>query len=307
MRFSAAIDAVDRHDPPPGPDGAENALGQVTHELPHAPILLEMNVQQRAKRNPSPDAGRYCLTGSVGNYCLVTCGLRIYRLSITTVIDKDVGMSISSSESSRPAGGRMAVSRSTRADLVATLGVGVVAAAYVLTVLVLRLIEILGGTGITVPVQFAPVETLVPGPDSGAPVSIDEGLVVVSDLPIATFISVLLAEVLPAVAALIVIGCAVVVFRRLWHGEAFAPGTARLVTISSFAILGGWVASFVFGTMASIGALTVALGANAPDDGSWLFAAHVDWLPFLASMALGGLAILTRNGEKLRADTEGLI
>lgn len=216
-------------------------------------------------------------------------------------------MSTSSSESSRPAGGRMAVSRSTRADLVATLGVGVVAAVYVLTVLVLRLMEILGGTGITVPVQFAPVQTLVPGPASGAPVRINEGLVVVSDLPIATFISVLLAEVLPAVAGLIVIGCAVVVFRRLWHGDAFAPGTARLVTISSFAILGGWVASFAFGTMASIGALTVALGASAPDDGSWLFAAHVDWLPFLAAMALGGLAILTRNGERLRADTEGLI
>ena len=216
-------------------------------------------------------------------------------------------MSTSSSKSFQPSGEGMPVFRSTRADLVANLGVGVVAAVYVLTVLILRLIEIFGGAGITVPVQFAPVETLVPAPDSGAPVRIDEGLVVVSDLPIATFISVLLAEMLPAIAALIVIGCAVIVLRRLWHGNAFAPGTTRLVTISSFAILGGWVASIVFGTMASNGALTVALGTNAPADGSWQFAVHIDWLPFLAAMALGGLAILTRTGERLRTDSEGLV
>lgn len=216
-------------------------------------------------------------------------------------------MSASSGKSFQPRGEGIPVSRSTRADLVATLGVAVVAAAYVLIVLVFRLIEIFGVNGVTVPVQFAPVETLVPGPDSGAPVMIDEGLVVVTDLPIATFISVLLAEVLPAVAALIVIGCAVVIFRRLWHGNAFAPGTTRLVTISSFAILGGWAASIVFGTMASNGALAVALGTDAPDDGSWQFAVHIDWLPFLAAMALGGLAILTRTGERLRTDSEGLI
>jgi hypothetical protein len=192
-------------------------------------------------------------------------------------------------------------SRSTRNDLWLTLTVGAVAAVYVLGSLIVRLVEILGGGDIAVPVRFAPADLSI-GSSSTATISVDEGVVRVSELPAATFASVLLAAILPAVASLIVIGCSIAVFRRVLNGNPFAPGTAKLVTISSFAILGGWIASGLFDTMASNGALAVV----APESDT-MTALHVSWLPFLAAMAVAALAVLIRSGEKMRADTEGLV
>jgi hypothetical protein len=192
-------------------------------------------------------------------------------------------------------------SRSTRSDLWLTLTVGAAAAVYVLVMLVFRLVEIFGGEDIAVPVRFAPADLAIES-SSTATISVDEGVVRVSELPVATFVSVVLAAVLPAAASLVVIGCALVVFRRVLDGNPFAPGTARLVTISAFAILGGWMASGLFDTMSSNGALAVA----APENDT-MTAIQISWLPFLAAMAVAALAVLMRSGEKMRADTEWLV
>jgi hypothetical protein len=192
-------------------------------------------------------------------------------------------------------------SRSTRNDLWLTLTVGTIAAVYVLVALVVRLVEIFGGGDIAVPVHFAPTDLAI-GSSSTATISVDEGVVRVSELPVATFVSVVLAAVLPAAASLVVIGCALVVFRRVLDGNPFASGTARLVTISAFAILGGWIASGLFDTMSSNGALAVA----APENDT-MAAIQVSWLPVLVAVAVAALATLMRSGEKMRADTEGLV
>ena len=192
-------------------------------------------------------------------------------------------------------------SRSTRNDLWLTLTVGAIAAVYVLVTLVFRLVEIFGGGDIAVPVRFAPTDVAI-GAASTAAVSVEEGVVRVSELPVATFLSVLLAAVLPTVASLVVIGCGMVVFRRVLEGDAFAPGTAKLVTISAFAIAGGWATSLLFDTMASNGALAIAVPGN---DATVAF--QVSWLPVLVATAVAALAILIRSGEKMRADTDGLV
>ncbi|MGK9148992.1 hypothetical protein KXS11_15280 [Plantibacter flavus] len=190
--------------------------------------------------------------------------------------------------------------RSQRADLITVLVVAIVAAVGVVVSLVLRLLDIFGTGGVTVPVQFAPFEATQPG--GGATVRVGEGTVVVSDLPFATFASVVLAAVIPAVASLVVIGCALWFFRRMLRGDAFAPGNARLLTVASFGILAAWISDSWFGTMASNGALAVASG-----DAFSGIAVEVSWLPVLAAMAVGGLAIAFRSGERLRADTDGLV
>lgn len=192
--------------------------------------------------------------------------------------------------------------RSQRADLAAVLTTIGIAAVVVVVTLVVRLVEIFGSDGIRVPVQFVGLTAPIPDGVAGAVVDVSDGVVVVSDLPIATFASVVLAAVLPAVASLIVIVCAALVFRRLWRGDAFAPGTARLVTIASFVILGGCFTTSLFGTMASNGAL-----ALLTEDGDFSVTFQVPWLPVLAAMALAGLAIAFRAGERLRADTDGLV
>lgn len=192
-------------------------------------------------------------------------------------------------------------SRSTRSDMWATLTVGAIAAAYVLVTLVLRLVDIFGGGDIAVPVRFAPTDVTIDAASTTA-ISVDEGVVRVSELPVATFASVLLAAVLPAVASLIVIGCAMVVFRRVLDGNAFAPGTARLLSVSAFTILGGWAATGLFDMMSSNGALAIV----APDNNS-LATFQISWLPFLAAMAVAALGVLVRSGEKMRADTDGLV
>lgn len=192
--------------------------------------------------------------------------------------------------------------RSARADLFTMLGVAIVAAIFIVVTLVVRLMDIFGPDGITVPVFFSPVDTALPETGGAATVRVDEGYVVVSGLPFATFASVLLAAVLPAIASLVVVVCSLRFFRRLLRGEPFAPGNARLLSIASIAILCAWAAELFFGTMASNGALAVA--SDRAFEG---VAFQISWLPFLAAMAVGGLAIAFRAGERLRADTEGLV
>ena len=210
-------------------------------------------------------------------------------------------MTSTTPETSRGGGGRR---RSDRADLVTTLSVGVAAAGVTVVLLIVRLVEIFAGERIDVPVAFAPTTARVPGPD-GATATVDTGTVSVGSLPPATFASVVLAEVVPAVAALVVIACAVALVRRLLAGRAFAPGTARLLTLSSFAILIGWVAASLFGTMASTGALAAASPTGV--DATVSSAIHVSWLPLLAAMAVGALAMAFRSGEKLQVDSDGLV
>lgn len=192
--------------------------------------------------------------------------------------------------------------RSTRNDLVSVLGAAVVAAGAVVVMLVLRLLDVFGTDGTRVPVFFDAVDTVLPGAAGADSFTIDQGSVVVADLPVATFVCVLLAAILPAIANLVVIVCAFRFFRRLLRGDAFAPGNARLLSIASIAILCGWIADTWFGTMASNGALAVAT------DGAVEGTPYpLTWIPFFVAMAVGGLAIAFRAGERLRADTEGLI
>lgn len=194
------------------------------------------------------------------------------------------------------------VTRSARSDLRAAVGLGLVAAVVVVVALVMRLVEIVGDDGVAVPVRFEEAVVAVPGTTASTPVTADAGSVVVDGLPPATFASVVLAAVLPSLAALVVIACAVLVFRRVLRGDGFARGTARLVSTASFAVLGGWVAGGLLDTMASNGAL--ALATDRAGEGVVF---SVSWLPFLAAMALAGLAVLVRSGERLRDDADGLV
>lgn len=190
--------------------------------------------------------------------------------------------------------------RSNRNDLVSVLGAAVVAAGIVVVTLVLRLLDVFGADGTRVPVFFDAVDAALPG--AAGPVSVDQGVVVVADLPVVTFVCVLLAAVLPAIANLVVVVCGFRFFRRLLRGDAFAPGNARLLSIASIAILCGWIADTWFGTMASNGALAVAT------DGAVEGTPYpLTWIPVFVAMAVGGLAIAFRAGERLRADTDGLV
>ncbi|SKC71082.1 DUF2975 domain-containing protein [Plantibacter cousiniae (nom. nud.)] len=192
--------------------------------------------------------------------------------------------------------------RSNRNDLVSVLGAAVVAAGAVVVTLVLRLLDVFGTDGTRVPVFFDAVDAVLPGAAGVGSFTIDQGSVVVADLPVVTFVCVLLAAILPAIANLVVIVCAFRFFRRLLRGDAFAPGNARLLSIASIAILCGWIADTWFGTMASNGALAAAT------DGAVEGTPYpLTWIPFFVAMAVGGLAIAFRAGERLRADTEGLV
>ena len=122
-----------------------------------------------------------------------------------------------------------------------------------------------------VAVFFDAVDAVLPGAAGAGSFTIDQGSVVVADLPVVTFVCVLLAAILPAIANLVVIVCAFRFFRRLLLGDAFAPGNARLLSIASIAILCGWIADTWFGTMASNGALAAATEELAT------FGVGLDW------------------------------
>lgn len=193
---------------------------------------------------------------------------------------------------------------SSRTDIATTMVVGGIAAIAIIVALVLRLAEVLPNRSVPVRVWLDGEQAVLPVGSSGArvPVSVEGGTILVSGLPGITLTSVALEAAVPALAAVAIIACVLLLCRNLLSGRAFSPGNTRLVTAISLLIASGWALSLLFTTMANNGAVAAMSGGEL--DSATL---QVDWVPVLASMAVGAVAAAFRRGERLERDTDGLV
>lgn len=90
--------------------------------------------------------------------------------------------------------------------------------------------------------------------------------------------------------------------------QPFAPGTARRLAVAAGVVATGWVLAAVLPFLAADAAIEGHLydGRALPE--GWI-APHVQpaWWPLLVVVLLAGLAAASRRGERLTAETEGLV
>lgn len=193
-------------------------------------------------------------------------------------------------------------SRTDRGALVLAIILGIGVTGYTLIDAVMRIVVIAGNTAVPVVAAFDQTASLPVLPDGGAlDVVASQVTVFASDMAGVTVGSLILAEVVYAVAVTLTVICACLVIRNIIRGEAFSRANVGLVGTATFAVAFGWVLNWLFTTMGANGALA-ALGAphaNAP------FA--IEPVMIFVIAALGGLSTAFVVGHRLQNETEGLV
>ena len=195
-------------------------------------------------------------------------------------------------------------SRSDRISLIATIVIGIVAAGYILVLLVLRLIEVLPNREVPVLVPFVEMPTRLPiGPD-GADIAanVEQATVSVSGMPTITVVSLAIAAIVTAASAIAIIAIVCIFCRRLIRGEAFSARNTRLIMATSFTLIGGWFLGTLFTNMGVNGAFSHL--SDYGYDGATFTA---DWVPAVAAIAIGAVGIAFQAGQRLQRETEGLV
>ncbi|WP_149202422.1 hypothetical protein [Actinotalea subterranea] len=98
------------------------------------------------------------------------------------------------------------------------------------------------------------------------------------------------------------------VVRSYAAAEPFAPGTARRLGIAAAIALVAWVCASVLPFHAASAVLADHLYSGPPVPDGWV-APHLRaaWWPGLIVLLLAGLAVASRRGERLAAETDGLV
>jgi len=190
----------------------------------------------------------------------------------------------------------------SRADFIAMIVVAAIAAIGTVAHLVLRLVEIVPNRDVPVRASVAEDAVIAINGSQDLPVRVEDVTVTVSDMPPATYVSVILAEVLPALAALVVIAGVLILCRNLMTGRTFAAGNIRTIGIISLTIAVGWACEFFFSGLASNGAI-----AAASDRELTAATFDLDFTALFIAMGVGVLGAAFATGNRLQRETEGLI
>ncbi len=193
------------------------------------------------------------------------------------------------------------LSRYDRSALILAIVIGVGVVGYTLFDAVSRIVVILGNTAVPVTAAFDTTATLPVGDDQAIEVIASQVVVHASGMAAITVASLVLAEVVYAVAVAVTVVFACLVIRNIIRGEAFSSANVGLFGASTFVIGIGWVLTWLFSTMGANGALA-ALGAGGANT---MFA--IEPVMVFAIAALGGLSTAFVVGNRLQRETEGLV
>ncbi|GAA1752993.1 hypothetical protein [Agromyces humatus] len=196
----------------------------------------------------------------------------------------------------------------TRADAVSLwlfMAAGAAIAVWVTWTAVARIIAVLPNRDVAVLAPFAGTPAEAPiGPD-GAPVTVEleQAVLTVPELPIASVWAVVIQQVVLVVAVVAVVTALIWLSRNVARGVVFCrTNTVLVATAGTVALLGYFAVPF-FGNMASNGAFAV-LSEHTFNN----VIMTVD--PFalvLGAFVVALLGTVFAIGERLQRDTEGLI
>lgn len=197
------------------------------------------------------------------------------------------------------------LSRADRIGMVVLVGVGLVLAVITVVGAVLRLVESLGGGPIQVFAEFAGTPAEAPIGVDGAPVTValDAAILSVSDLPLASVISLVIQQVILVAAVLVVAGMLLMLSLGILRGVVFSKRHTVYVGTASTAAFFGIVLYPFFGNMAANGAFA------ALSDGTFEnVVLSVQPLTFIVAAFIAALATTVFSvGARLQRDTEGLV
>lgn len=169
----------------------------------------------------------------------------------------------------------------------------------------MRIIEVLPNSDVAIPATFAGTLAEAPiGPD-GATVSVilNTATIIAPELPVASLVSLIIQQVISALAVTVFIACLLVLSRNIIRDQIFSRRNTILVSIAGFVAIGGFAAVPFFGNMAANGAF-----ARISEGSFHNVIMTADLFTFIL---LGFIVALVTTvfsvGERLQRDTEGLV
>ena len=191
-------------------------------------------------------------------------------------------------------------------DAALKFGIVLGAAAAIWTVVqaVQRIIRIAPNRDVPVTAAFADSTATLPVGPGGTEVEVIPTQVVlsVSDMPGITLWSLILAEVVYALAVVTVIALVCLVIRNVTRGKAFAPQTVGYIGSSTIVVGFGWILTWLFRTMGANGG-AAALAGESPANTAF----GIEPVVIFAIASMGVLAAAFQIGGKLQRENEGLV
>lgn len=191
-------------------------------------------------------------------------------------------------------------------DAALKFGIVMGAAAAIWTVVqaVQRIIQIAPNRDVPVTAAFADSTATMPVGPGGTEVEVIPTQVVlsVSDMPGITLWSLILAEVVYALAVVTVIALVCLVIRNVVRGKAFAPQTVGYIGTSTIVVGVGWILTWLFRTMGANGG-AAALAGESPVNTAF----GIEPVVIFAIASMGVLAAAFQIGGKLQRENEGLV
>ncbi|MDH6179842.1 hypothetical protein M2152_000024 [Microbacteriaceae bacterium SG_E_30_P1] len=193
---------------------------------------------------------------------------------------------------------------SDRGALVLTIVLGAGVSVWTIIQAVLRIIQIAPNKDVPITAAFAETPATLPIGPGGASVDVVANQVtfLASDLAPATYVALILGEVVFAIAVVATVVCVSIVIRNLIRGAAFTRQNLALVGTSTIVVAFGWMLTWLFTTMGANGG-AAALAGEYPDNTP----RPVDPIMIFAIAALGALVVAFQAGYRLDRETEGLV
>lgn len=198
--------------------------------------------------------------------------------------------------------------RPTRGDIagiIAFMVAGAAIAIWSVVQAVVRIVEVLPNRNVAVPAEFSGTIAQAPIGPNGAlvPVTLDTATLVAPQLPVASLASIVIQEVIGALAVVIVIAALVWLSRNVIVGRVFSRTNTVLVLVAGFTALAGAAMVPFFGNMAANGAFARISERTFDNVIMSLDLSSFLMLAFLAALGSTVFSI----GERIQRDTEGLV
>ena len=196
-------------------------------------------------------------------------------------------------------------SKGDRASIVAFIVAGVVLAGWSIVQAVRTIVEAAANRDVRVLADFAGTTAQAPIGPGGAirEVELATAYVTAPQLPVASFVALILREILAAATVVGVIVCLVWLAVNVLRGRIFSRGNTALVAIASIYGLVAWAGIALLNTMVANGAIARISDRDFDNPVMSIPLQPLLLLAFAAAIVATAFTV----GDRMRRDTEGLV
>ncbi|MBP1325766.1 hypothetical protein JOF28_000998 [Leucobacter exalbidus] len=167
----------------------------------------------------------------------------------------------------------------------------------------IRITELLSPGPIAVESEFAQLPAAVASGAETLPIDISSGTIYVTEMPLASLVAGVLAQVVIALVTATIAVCMILLAVSVIRGKIFSKRNSGLVAAAGFTGLIGFAAANLFSTMLANGALAWATERQIDNT---VFSFHPGSF-LLWAFVIALVSSVFVIGERMQRDTEGLI